>query len=44
MNLVWLLIEGNLVHVWSINEGNQKTQIKKKPYLTLSIIFLIFYE
>jgi len=21
MNLAWLLIEGNLVHVWSINEG-----------------------
>ncbi|XP_025207776.1 voltage-dependent calcium channel subunit alpha-2/delta-3 isoform X2 [Melanaphis sacchari] len=54
MNLVWLLIEGNFIHVWSINEGyvdeaglnknTEKYKIINKPCDKKADLFMLQHE
>ncbi|XP_060872054.1 voltage-dependent calcium channel subunit alpha-2/delta-3 isoform X2 [Metopolophium dirhodum] len=55
MNLLWLLVEGNLVHVWSINEGGygddvvpnknpEKFKIISKPCDKIADLFMLQHE
>ncbi|CAI6377863.1 unnamed protein product [Macrosiphum euphorbiae] len=54
MNLLWLLVEGNIVHVWSINEGygddvapnknTEKFKIISKPCDKKADLFMLQHK